>query len=111
MNGHETVAKWPSTVNGASVDVDAPSVTPMLWVIREHLKLTDTKLGCGAGLCGACVVHIDGKRAFSCQSRSPMLPGGDDHRGSHRYDLLKARFRQLETNRSKVSQSNATGFS
>jgi len=39
-----------------------------------------------------------------------MLPGGDDHRGSHRYDLLKARFRQLETNHSKVSQSNATDF-
>jgi isoquinoline 1-oxidoreductase alpha subunit len=63
------------TVNGASVDVDAPSVTPMLWVIREHLKLTDTKLGCGAGLCGACVVHIEGKRAFSCQTQVSNVAG------------------------------------
>jgi isoquinoline 1-oxidoreductase alpha subunit len=53
-------------VNGAPVAVDAPAATPLLWVIREHLKLTGTKFGCGAGLCGACMVHIDGKRAFSC---------------------------------------------
>ena len=36
---------------------------------REGLKLTGTKFGCGAGLCGACMVHIDGKRAFSCQTQ------------------------------------------
>jgi isoquinoline 1-oxidoreductase subunit alpha len=54
-------------VNGTPVSVDAPAETPLLWVIREDLKLTGTKFGCGAGLCGACVVHIDGKRAFSCQ--------------------------------------------
>ena len=57
------------TVNGQSVSTDAPPSTPLLWVIREGLKLTGTKFGCGAGLCGACMVHIDGKRAFSCQTQ------------------------------------------
>src|ERR1700758_3182933 len=57
------------TVNGSAVSVDAPAVTPLLWVIREQLKLTGTKFGCGVGLCGACVLHVDGKRAFSCQTQ------------------------------------------
>src|SRR5262245_30365043 len=55
------------TVNNKAVSVEAEPDTPLLWVIREHLKLTGTKFGCGAGLCGACMVHVDGKRAFSCQ--------------------------------------------
>jgi isoquinoline 1-oxidoreductase subunit alpha len=62
-------------VNGASVSVDASSVTPLLWVIREQLTLTGTKFGCGVGLCGACVVHIDGKRAFSCQMQVSNVAG------------------------------------
>lgn len=53
-------------VNGKQVDVDKSPDTPLLWVLREHLKLTGTKFGCGAGLCGACTVHIDGEAAFSC---------------------------------------------
>lgn len=56
-------------VNGKAVSTDAPPATPLLWVIREGLQLTGTKFGCGAGLCGACMVHIDGKRAFSCQTQ------------------------------------------
>src|ERR1700760_982633 len=63
------------TVNGSTVSVDAPAVTPLLWVIREELKLTGTKFGCGVGLCGACVVHIDGKRAFSCQMQVSNVAG------------------------------------
>ena len=63
------------TVNGSAVSVDAPAVTPLLWVIREQLKLTGTKFGCGVGLCGACVVHIDGKRAFSCQMQVSNVAG------------------------------------
>jgi len=54
-------------INGQTASSDAPPATPLLWVIREGLKLSGTKFGCGAGLCGACMVHIDGKRAFSCQ--------------------------------------------
>ena len=57
------------SVNGKLVSTEAPPATPLLWVIREDLKLTGTKFGCGAGLCGACMVHIDGKRAFSCQTQ------------------------------------------
>ena len=63
------------TVNGKSVSSAAPASTPLLWVIREELKLTGTKFGCGAGLCGACTVHIDGKRAFSCQTQMSEVQG------------------------------------
>jgi len=63
------------TVNGAAASSDAPPETPLLWVIREALKLTGTKFGCGTGLCGACMVHIDGKRAFSCQTQVSEIAG------------------------------------
>src|SRR5262249_2302357 len=63
------------TVNTKSVSSDAPPYTPLLWVIREELKLSGTKFGCGAGLCGACMVHIDGKRAFSCQTAVSDVQG------------------------------------
>ena len=63
------------TVNGKPASTDAPPDTPLLWVIREGLKLTGTKFGCGAGLCGACMVHIDGKRAFSCQTSVSEVAG------------------------------------
>ena len=62
-------------VNGGPVSVDAPQDTPLLWVIREELKLTGTKFGCGVGLCGACMVHVDGKRAFSCQTQVSNVAG------------------------------------
>ena len=55
-------------VNGKSVEVNAEPDTPLLWGIREHLRLTGTKYGCGAGLCGACTVHINGKAVKSCQT-------------------------------------------
>jgi isoquinoline 1-oxidoreductase subunit alpha len=62
-------------VNGEDRTYEAPDDTPLLWVIREELKLTGTKFGCGAGLCGACVVHVDGKRAFSCQVQVSNVAG------------------------------------
>ena len=55
------------TVNGKAATVEAEPDTPLLWVVREHMKLTGTKFGCGSGLCGACTVHIDGKAMRSCQ--------------------------------------------
>jgi isoquinoline 1-oxidoreductase alpha subunit len=62
-------------INSNAIQSNAPSDTPLLWVIREEIKLTGTKFGCGAGLCGACMVHIDGKRAFSCQTQLSELAG------------------------------------
>jgi isoquinoline 1-oxidoreductase alpha subunit len=56
------------TVNGQKMSVEAEPATPLLWVIREHLKLTGTKFGCGAGLCGACTVHVNGAAVRSCQT-------------------------------------------
>ena len=53
-------------VNGKSFDVDIEPETPLLWVLRDTIGLTGTKFGCGAGLCGACTVHIDGTPARSC---------------------------------------------
>lgn len=54
------------TVNGESRVADVEGDTPLLWVLREQLKLTGTKFGCGAGLCGSCTVHMDGKAIRSC---------------------------------------------
>jgi len=53
-------------VNGKSVKVDADPSTPVLWALRDHLQLTGTKFGCGAALCGACTVHVDGQAVRSC---------------------------------------------
>jgi len=63
------------TINGTAASVEAEPDTPLLWVVREHLKLTGTKFGCGAGLCGACTVHIDGKAIRSCQTAVSQIAG------------------------------------
>ena len=54
------------TVNGRNQDLDIAPDMPLLWAIRDHLKLTGTKFGCGMALCGACTVHIDGQPTRSC---------------------------------------------
>jgi isoquinoline 1-oxidoreductase alpha subunit len=53
-------------VNGKVFQVDVSPDTPLLWVLRDHLKLTGAKYGCGIGECGACTVHLDGKAVRSC---------------------------------------------
>jgi isoquinoline 1-oxidoreductase alpha subunit len=53
-------------LNGEAVSTDSPEDTPLLWVIRDEMKLKGTKFGCGIARCGACTVHIDGRAQRSC---------------------------------------------
>jgi isoquinoline 1-oxidoreductase alpha subunit len=62
------MSKYKLHINGASKTVDVAADTPLLWVLRDHLKLVGTKFGCGIGQCGACTVHIDGQPARACQT-------------------------------------------
>jgi isoquinoline 1-oxidoreductase alpha subunit len=62
-------------INGRAASVDVEADTPLLWVVREHLKLTGTKFGCGMGLCGACTVHIDGSATRSCLIPISLVAG------------------------------------
>ena len=56
------------TVNGTTRRFDGDEDMPLLWYLRDELRLTGTRFGCGAGLCGACTVHLDGVAARSCQT-------------------------------------------
>src|SRR5512143_1772709 len=62
-------------INGKAYQVDVAPDVPLLWVIRERLKLTGTKFGCGIGMCGSCTVHIDGKAERSCQTPAGSAQG------------------------------------
>ncbi len=63
------------TVNGSRMNVDVDPDTPLLWVLRDHLGLTGTKFGCGAALCGACTVQVNGEAVRSCAM--PVSAVGD----------------------------------
>jgi isoquinoline 1-oxidoreductase alpha subunit len=56
------------TVNGTARMFDGDENMPLLWYLRDDLRLTGTRFGCGAGLCGACTVHVDGRAVRSCQT-------------------------------------------
>lgn len=62
-------------VNGKNMRVDADPDTPLLWALRDDLHLTGTKYGCGVSLCGACVVHVDGKPVRSCTTALSTVAG------------------------------------
>ena len=62
-------------VNGKSITVQAEDDTPLLWVIRDEIGLTGTKFGCGAALCGACTVHLDGQPVRSCVTPASVAAG------------------------------------
>lgn len=62
-------------VNGKTLQVEAAPDTPLLWVLREELKLTGSKFGCGIAQCGACTVHADGQPIRSCSTPIEALAG------------------------------------
>ena len=78
-------------VNNEVVNVKASPDTPLLWVLRDYLDLTGTKFGCGKGLCGACMVHLDGQPVRSCtfplsavgEKSVTTIEGLADGNGSH----------------------------
>ena len=65
------------TVNGTAHSVDLSPEMPLLWVLRDELKMTGTKYGCGIAQCGACTVHIDGTAVRSCQRPIGSLDGAN----------------------------------
>jgi isoquinoline 1-oxidoreductase alpha subunit len=60
------MALFNLAVNGRNVEVDVDPNTPVLWVLRDHLKLVGTKYGCGIAQCGACTIHVNGVAVRSC---------------------------------------------
>lgn len=84
------MARYTLKVNGEDRPVDVDPSTPLLWVLRDHLKLTGAKYGCGIGACGSCTVHVGGEAVRSCTLPVEAvgdavvltvegLPGGDAH--------------------------------
>ncbi|KAA1173978.1 (2Fe-2S)-binding protein [Marinobacter salinexigens] len=63
------------TINGKEHELDVPGDMPLLWALRDVVKLTGTKFGCGMSLCGACTVHVDGMATRSCITPVSILEG------------------------------------
>jgi len=63
------------TINGQATSVEVEGNTPLLWVIRDKLKLKGTKFGCGKAACGACTIHVDGKAVRSCSYPAKFAEG------------------------------------
>jgi aerobic-type carbon monoxide dehydrogenase small subunit (CoxS/CutS family) len=71
------MARLTLNVNGTAETLDINPETPLLWVLRDHLELTGTKYGCGAGECGACTVLLDGEADRSCQTTAAVAAGSE----------------------------------
>lgn len=69
------MAKYKLVINEKEYAVDVAPDTPLLWVLRDELKLTGTKFSCGVGVCGACTVHVDGAATRSCVTRLDEVEG------------------------------------
>ncbi|MEM9178366.1 MAG: (2Fe-2S)-binding protein [Pseudomonadota bacterium] len=69
------MAETRFTVNGEERVIDMDPTTPLLWVLREQLKLTGTKFGCGIAQCGACTIHLDGAPVRSCSTPLALADG------------------------------------
>ena len=70
--------KLKININGKVAVVNSSGDTPLLWVLRDELKLTGTKFGCGRGLCGACTIHLNGVETRSCQTTIELLEPDDE---------------------------------
>ena len=98
-------ATW--TVNGQRRAVDVPDDMPLLWVLRDVLDLKGTKFGCGAGLCGACTVHLDGEPTRACVVVGQGRRREEDHH--HRGPVARtARIPCSAPGSSSTSRSAAT---
>jgi isoquinoline 1-oxidoreductase subunit alpha len=64
-------------LNGHLASSSVPTDTPLLWVIRDEMKLTGTKFGCGIGMCGACTVHVNGRAQRSCITPISAIGGAE----------------------------------
>jgi len=64
---NKRMATFSININGKQKQVDVDPSTPMLWVLRDHLKLVGTKYGCGIAFCGACTILVDDMATRSCQ--------------------------------------------
>ena len=74
----EKTEKFTLNLNGENKTVKIDPSTPMLWVLRDELKLTGTKFGCGRGLCGSCTIHLNGIEVRSCQTPIDSLEEDDE---------------------------------
>lgn len=71
------MATFDISINGKQLSVDVDPTTPLLWVLRDHLKLVGTKYGCGIAQCGACTVHFNGSAVRSCQLPVSSVAGNE----------------------------------
>ncbi len=69
------MATYNLKINGKNQQVDVAPDTPVLWVLRDHIKLVGTKYGCGVSMCGSCTIHVDGVAVRSCQMPVSMATG------------------------------------